>query len=191
MTAKGYKFFEGNLNINLIGVRNNDSLTNEFDDKLIVVIQINGSVKVKEFENFTTDPGHFYIKEKLLNKNGCAIVKPGQYEGLYKIGKHRKKYPALVQVGEVTVYRDADKDELIDKGTEDTGVFGINMHHAYKSKTIDANSAGCQVHQDQVQLNYILRLCELSAEVYGETFTYTLLESSDFGETNIQKPEPK
>jgi len=180
LAKKGYEFFEGERNINLIGIRNNDSLTNEFDDKLLVVIQLNGETQVKEFEDFTTDPGHYYLKEKFLNKDGCAIMKPDQYRRMWKLGLHRGKYPALVQVGNCIVYRDANKDELIDKGIEDNGVFGINMHHAYDAEEINRNSAGCQVHSEKDQLNYILQLCKISAEVYGVYFTYTLLESKDF-----------
>jgi len=182
LAAKGYLFFSGDKNINLIGVRKNDHLTNQFDDKLFVVIELNGQVKLKEFDEFTTDPGDYYIKEKLLNEDGCAMLKPGQYRGMLKLGKHRGKYPALVQAAPCIVYRDANRDDLIDKGIEDEGIFGINMHHAYDSEEVDRNSAGCQVHSEDEQLNYILRLCEISAEVYGDSFTYTLLEEKDFEE---------
>lgn len=184
---KNYEFFEGERNVNLIGIRNNDSLTNEFDDKLLVVIQLNGETQIKEFDSFTTDPGHYYLKEKFLNKDGCAILKPGQYRSMWKLGLHRGKYAALVQVGNCVVYRDADKDELIDKGIEDNGVFGINMHHAYDSEEINRNSAGCQVHSKKDQLNYILQLCKISAEVYGVYFSYTLLESKDFTEAKVSE----
>lgn len=187
MFAKGYKFFEGDRNINLIGIRKDNKLSNEFDDKLVVVIQLNGQTKIKTFENFTTDPGAYYTKEKLLNKDGAAIMKPGQYRGLWQIGLHRGKYKALVQVGKCVVYRDGDKDEEIDAVLEDEGRFGINMHHAYDSEQINRYSAGCQVHQEDDQLNYVLRLCEVSAEVYGSRFTYTLLEESDFNQTEESK----
>ncbi len=179
---KGYVFLTGNHNINLIGIRNSDNITNEFDDILIVVIEVNGGTRIKNFDNFTTDPGNFYVKEKLLNPNGCAIVKPGQYQGLFSIGKHKNDYPALVQVGEIIVFRDANKDELISKGLEDKGNFGINLHHAFDSVNVDKYSAGCQVLKSKEDLDYILSLCKLSAKTYGNKFTYTLLERKDFEE---------
>jgi len=165
---KNYRFFEGERNINLIGIRKNDSLTNEFDDKLLVVITLNGETQVKEFGDFTTDPGYHYLKEKLLNEDGCAILKPGQYLRMWKLGKHKGKYP-------------------IDKGIEDTGLFGINMHHAYDREEIGPYSAGCQVHSDDEQLKYILQLCKISAEYFGIYFSYTLLEEKDLEETQAEK----
>ena len=179
INSKGYKFFEGEFNVNLIGVRSGEVATNEFDDTLFIAIQMNGEKHVITLEEFTTDPGHYYLKNKFLNPKGCAIVKPGQYPGMWTFGKHRGKYNALVQVGNVTVYRDRTKDNKIDTGTEQTGLFGINMHHAYDSELINKYSAGCQVHKHDEQLEFILSICKLSAIYYGNTFTYTLIEERD------------
>ncbi len=183
LAEKGYLFFKGDRNINLIGVRNNNELTNEFDDRLFVIIELNGQVKVKEFDNFTTDPGEYYSKHKFLNPDGVAILAPGQYRGMFALGKHQGKYDALVQIGKCTVYRDDNRDETIDVDTKDEGRFGINMHHAYDAEEINKNSAGCQVHSEEDILNYVLQLCRVSSEVYGNSFTYTLIESKDFDET--------
>ena len=177
--AKKHKFFTGDLNINLIGVRSSDILTNDFDDTLYVAIEVGGVKRVYVFNQFTTDPGHYYLKKKFLNSKGCAVLKPGQYRGMFGFGKHRGKYDALVQVGKCTVYRDRTKDNKIDKKTEQTGIFGINMHHAYDSEEINKYSAGCQVHQDDFKLTRVLELCKMSAEKYGAGFTYTLLEKKD------------
>ena len=180
VTGRGYKFFEGDLNINLIGVRKENIATNEFDDQLLVAIEIGGDKQVISFGDFTTDPGFYYLKKRFLNPNGCAILKPGQYRGMFGFGKHRGKYPALVQKGKCTVYRDRNADNTIDVDTEQTGLFGINMHHAFDAKKIGKYSAGCQVHAHDEQLNVILALCRLSTVNYGPSFTYTLLELSDF-----------
>jgi len=176
---KGYKFFEGEKNINLIGVRASNVITNDFNDTLFVAIQIDGIKQVFEFGEFTTDPGFYYLKKKFLNPKGCAILKEGQYRGMFTFGKHRGKYRALVQIGKCTVYRDRNKDNTIDTESEQTGLYGINMHHAYDAKKINKYSAGCQVHKHDEQLNVILALCKLSTVNYGATFTYTLLESTD------------
>jgi len=178
--SKGYKFFEGNLNINLIGVRSEDIVTNEFDDALLIAIEMGDVKQVISFGEFTTDPGFYYLKEKHLNSKGCAILKPGQYRGMWGFGKHRGKYKALVQVGNCTVYRDRNKDNTIDTESEQTGLFGINHHHAYDASKINKYSAGCQVHRSVQQLNTVLALCHLSATKWGKTFSYTLLELNDF-----------
>lgn len=179
LESKGYRFFTGDLNINLIGIRNSNELTNEFDDFLCVAIEENGKKTLYVFNDFTTDPGFYYLKKKFLNPKGCAIMKPGQYGGMLTFGKHRGKYDALVQVGKCTVYRDRTKDNKIDFDTEQTGVFGINIHHAYDREEINKYSAGCQVHQSQSKLDKVLELCEKSAKKYGDKFTYTLIELKD------------
>ena len=179
VNAKGFKFFTGDMNINLIGVRSSDTLTNDFDDVLYIAMQVGDDKRVYVFNQFTTDPGHYYLKKKFLNPKGCAILKPGQYRGMFTFGKHRGKYDALVQQKPCTVYRDRTKDNKIDKKTEQKGIFGINMHHAYDSEEVNKYSAGCQVHQDDYKLTKVLELCKMSAEVYGDSFTYTLLEKKD------------
>ncbi len=178
--SKDYKYFEGDKNINIIGVRNSDNLTNEFDDDLYIVMEEDGEVVVHHFKDFTTDPGNYYLKKKFLNKDGCAILKPGQYRGMYTFGRHRGKYEALCQIKECTLYRDADKDDLISKGVEDTGMFGINLHHAFDSEDINRYSAGCQVLQRPEDLGKVLQLAMTSAKAFGNGFTYTLLEAKDF-----------
>lgn len=178
--SKGFAFFTGELNINLIGVRKNNIITNQFDDQLLIAVEINGVKQVMNFGDFTTDPGFYYLKKKFLNHKGCAILKPGQYRGMWTFGKHRGEYNALVQKGKCTVYRDRNKDNSIDEGTEQEGLFGINMHHAYDSgKGINKYSAGCQVHKSVTQLKAVLSLCKHSAKIYGDSFSYTLIMRDD------------
>ena len=180
MKSKGFKFFTGEMSINLIGVRKDDTISNEFDDSLIVCIVMDGKEFITEMGNYTTDPGHYYVKEKLLNDLGCAILVPGQYRKMWKIGKHRGKYEALVQRGKCTVYRDSDKDECIDVDVEHAGYFGINMHHGYDRSEVGRYSAGCQVHSSPIALEAVIAVCKRSVERYGNSFTYTLLEEKDF-----------
>lgn len=187
----GYAFFTGEENINIIGVRTEDVVTNEFDDELLVAIQLNDVRQVFSFRDFTTDPGFYYLKQKFLNPKGCAILKPGQYRGMYAIGSHRDSGKALVQVGKCTVYRDRNKDNTINKKTESTGLFGINMHHAYDRKgKIDKHSAGCQVHRNRQQLGSVLGLCKKSAAKFGPTFTYTLIMRDDLPEEFFESQRP-
>lgn len=190
MERKKYRFFTGDRNINLIGVRANNTISNNFDDTLYIAIELDGIKQVFKFDDFTTDPGHYYLKQKFLNPAGCAILKPGQYPGIWQIGKHKGKYRALVQTGICTVYRDRNKDNTIDTDTEQTGLYGINMHHAYDTKSsINRYSAGCQVHRSVNSLNFILNLCTASARIYGSSFTYTLLEAEDLAEPKKVKPK--
>ena len=180
--SKGYVFFDkGEYNLNIIGIRKSGNLiTNGFDD-YIVVIYKNKRGWQKIYYRATTEPGSYYMYT-VPNKIGTAIMVPGQYRGAYKIGKHQGKYKALVQVKPVKVYRDANKDSYYDMEPEtiQNGVFGINIHKAGNaSKRIDKWSAGCQVIADDNNFRAFMQLCEKAAKIYGDTFTYTLINEED------------
>lgn len=181
---KGYSFFEtGNYNLNIIGVRNKTNTSDSWNDWLYVLYKESGKEKMLSFSNFTTDPGTYYLQHpESQNPKGCAILVPGQYKGVYKIGLHKNQYKALVQTGgRVNVYRDNNKNALLDmlSSTIDNGNFGINIHHGSGSSTVGKNSAGCQVFKNSSDLTKVLELCEKSKNVYGNSFTYTLLNETD------------
>ena len=178
-----YQLFTGEMNINLIGVRSKDINSNSFNDVFCVLYQCGGKWQLEQFE-CTTDPGTYY-RENPINIDGTAIVVPGQYRGLWKFGKHRGRYRALVQNNAVTVYRDNNHDNRIDVHNNSNlanGFFGINCHRAnarISSKRVDKWSAGCQVVANPNDFERLLSLCDESALRYGPTFTYTLLREQD------------
>jgi len=185
--SKGYKWFEnGNYNLNIVGVRNSEThgkVTNRFDDCLTVSYNIDGEEKFHCFKA-TTDPGSHWEKN-LLNKDGVAILVPGQYRGSHKIRKHQGKYEALCQKKEVKVYRDNNKDGVYDMLEENIheGIYGINIHKAGSrvngSTQIDKWSAGCQVFSKESDFNQLMELAYKAKDLYGNSFTYTLVESKD------------
>jgi hypothetical protein len=128
----------------------------------------------------TTDPGTFWLTNPSIDK-GTAILAAGQYRDAYQIGLHRGKYEALVQRGEVVVIRDYDRDAVLDffNGTSYRGFFGINIHRASiqgTTKTIDRYSAGCQVFANAEDFAQFMQLCHKHRNLYGNKFTYTLLD---------------
>lgn len=185
--SKGYKWFEsGNYNLNIVGVRNSDTdgvVTNKFDDCVTVSYNIDGEEKFHCFKA-TTDPGSHWEKN-LLNKDGVAILVPGQYRGSHKIRKHRGKYDALCQQKNLKVYRDKNKDGVYDMLEENIqeGIYGINIHKAGSrvngSTQIDKWSAGCQVFSKESDFNKLMELAYKAKDLYGNSFTYTLIESKD------------
>jgi hypothetical protein len=185
--SKGYKWFEGgDYNLNIVGVRNSNThgvVTNKFDDKLTVSYSVNGEMKYHEFDA-TTDPGSHWEKN-LLNKDGVAILVPNQYRGSHEIRKHQGKYEALCQKKPVKVYRDNNKDGKYDMLEENIkeGIFGINIHKAGSrvegSTQIDKWSAGCQVFSKESEFNQLMDLAYKAKDLYGNSFTYTLIESKD------------
>lgn len=185
--SKEYRWFEGgDYNLNIVGIRNsetNGNVTNKFDDWVTVSYSVNGELKYNEFKA-TTDPGSHWEKN-LLNKDGVAILVPNQYRGSHTIGLHQGKYEALRQHKPLKVYRDKNKDGVYDFLEENIqeGIFGINIHKAGKFKNgstqIDKWSAGCQVLSKESDFNLFMELVNKSAKLYGNSFTYTLIESKD------------
>jgi len=161
-----------NANLNIWGIRTLDVDTSRYNDYIIIFRQLFNSynlkteVKVKSktytrivqiIDNCawvidvfvgTTDPSKDNLVSP-INKNGTAILKEGQYKGMFRSGKHHNDYEAFVQNRPCIVYRDNNKDGLLDyNGKQETGMFGINFHKASKWKIVDLiglYSAGCQV----------------------------------------------
>ena len=66
----------------------------------------------------------------------------------------------------------------------DEGIFGINIHRQTgrpraNPPRIDKWSAGCQVIADNDDWHEFLDVCQSAREIWGNSFTYTLLESKD------------
>jgi len=186
--AKGYKWFESDsYNLNIVGVRNsdtNDEVTNKFDDKMTLSYMIGDN---REFHQFdcTTDPGKHWV-ENVMKESGVAILVPGQYRGSHKIRLHQGRYEALGQQKPVKVYRDNNLDGCydFDESTIEEGLFGINIHRATKyagkkSSQIDRWSAGCQVIAAYNDYMQFMQICNNAKDIWGNSFTYTLIESKD------------
>jgi hypothetical protein len=190
---KGYRYFIGNAiqnqyDVNIIGVRNSDTkykVTNKFDDILTISYKDElGRWKYHEYD-CTTDPGTHWVKN-VLKKSGVAVLRPGQYIGSHCIGQHKGVYEALTQKLPVIVYRDNDRDDEynLDEGKTETGIFGINIHRATKhsgkkSTQIDKWSAGCQVIAGNDDWKEFMEICNKAVKTWGNSFTYTLIESDD------------
>lgn len=187
MEKKGYKFFsKGQYNLNLIGVRaNREGNINDdtFNDIFMVIYYNEKGQLVERYISITTVPGKKYM-ENPSNSKGVAILKPGQYPGVWKIDYHNGKYLALCQRGnQFIVYRDNNKDIKLDfeEASTEYGYFGINFHKAGEnSQVIGANSAGCQVTQLSADFTDVMAIAQVAKGIYGNSFTYTLLEENDF-----------
>lgn len=186
--GKGYKWFEnGNYNVNIVGIRNSETkgkVTNKFDDKITVSYKDDGEWQFHIYD-CTTDPGTHWV-ENVLNRNGVAILKPGQYRSSHIIRLHQGKYEALGQEKPMTVYRDNNRDDKydLDESKTQTGIFGINIHRATKwggkkSTNVDKWSAGCQVIAANDDWHEFMDICRVARDTWGNSFTYTLIESKD------------
>jgi hypothetical protein len=187
--SKGYVWFEDASNktydVNIVGVRNNapsvaDKVTNVFDDTLTISFKDESGNWQYYAWNATCDPGKKGVME-FHNNKGVARLVPGQYRGVWKIDKHQGKYDALCQrLGNVTVWRDANRDLLFEEKVTDTGMFGINIHKAGTDSTWVENwSEGCQVFKRVKDFDAFLAICKKAAKIHGNKFSYTLIESTD------------
>jgi len=185
LKRKGYAVFDADnkeYNLNLVGVRSGNLKANSFDDMLYMFWLFAGRWRMREYQ-ITTDPGLYWLKNP-MNVEGTAILKEGQYKGLWEIGLHKGQYKALVQKNPCTVIRDANRDDKLNivGGKEETGTFGINLHRAnanVKSKQVDKWSAGCQVFANPEDYRIFMEYCEKARRNFGNSFTYTLMKERD------------
>ena len=184
----GYRFFEnGDYNLNIIGVRNDSGLADKFDDKLNVFYKEEGEWIMDSYF-ITTEPGPNILQWPLksVRHKGTAILVPNQYRGVYQIGTHggKRRYTALVQRGgAVEVFRDNNRDRKADTdGVIEKGMFGINIHRQFgpdDRENPGGSSAGCQVFQSSVDFYHFMDTCQTAAEIWGNSFTYTLVTEEE------------
>lgn len=183
MIQKNYTVFNEPFMLNIVGVRSIDKTVDVFNDVILIFWNEYSEHGIEQNHLIfpaTTDPGLMWLK-KLMNPKGTAILVPGQYD--YKLGMHKNKYRALVQSGQVKVYRDNNKDNKhdFDPATIDVGYFGINIHHAgvVVPKYIGPHSAGCQVLQRKNDFDILISLAEKHSTLYGNRFKYTLITEQE------------
>ncbi len=174
-----YKIYSDYNKLNIFGIRKatRKNNLNQFQDVLGYFYNSKDGYQFKTFKG-TTTPGHYWLGT-LMNPKGTAILVPGQYEDTWSIGMHLGKYEALCQRKPVKVYRDKNKDEILDMDpkTIDSGIFGINIHRAHLNTVayyIGKYSAGCQVIQDPAEFSTLMILAHLHKQLYSNSFTYTL-----------------
>ena len=182
--SKGFVWFNGSkdYDVNIVGVRNatpGQKVTNLFDDKLTLSYKVGGEWFFHEWDA-TTEPGKKGVMQ-FHNSGGVARLVPDQYRGVYAVSMHQGKYQALCQrLGDVTVWRDKNRDMDFDEIIRDTGMFGINIHKAGTvSNFVENWSEGCQVFKRTKDFLDFMVLINRAKEIHGNHFTYTLLISSD------------
>lgn len=183
-------FNKGYFNVNIVGIRTNDVTTNVFNDYMVVWYwaMMNSKVLPQFFIwPITTDPGLYYLNNP-SNVYGTAILKEGQYKNTFAIDYHGGKYLALCQrLAPVTVYRDRNKDNVLDFKNEQTGFFGINIHRASYASIVGMVgkfSAGCQVFQNPADFKDFMTIIQSAEGLWKNEFTYTLITENQFDKHN-------
>ena len=185
MKSLGYKiralniiYFEG-LNASDLATPNSDRIDQWNDVRSI----IGNDGKVHLSSAATTEPGWYY-RHNRMNKDGAAQLAFGQYLDCWKLGDHFNQ-DALVQCGQLTVYRDNNEDGSRKGDKVFAGAnFGINQHTTadyakdYVPDTVFKWSAGCLVGQySSTHYNLFMPICR---SMGLKTFDTTLFDGSAF-----------
>ena len=182
----GYPFETAAYKVNNWGFRNKDLQTvNVFNDLRGVAYVDDFGQKICLQWKATTKPGLTYLKDKVGNPNGTAILIPGFYKDCWMIGKHNRgkehEHDALVQsgAGVFKVWRDNNSDGKFDfSGKEYDDVTGLNDHttRAHQINNVGSFSAACMVTQDDKEHMVKMAICMRSFELYGGKFSYALFQ---------------
>jgi hypothetical protein len=135
-----------------VWVRLDQDLDNKFSD---VVVRFNNG-KADMVMPCSTTPGDFYVFNPLTvgGITGAAIACEQQVinSHTFTTSANWKSLwlgaPYFMQTGAIEIYRDGNKNRIIDKAVKTKGWYGINFHRAGWGATVDNWSAGCQVVHD-------------------------------------------
>lgn len=162
------------------GTLNNDA-PDEFNDcrLLIEIDAINLAPKIVGAWEGTTEPGERYTYRP-MNPGGAFRIAFDQFKA-WQVGVHGNSEPheALVQTGEISGYRDFNKDykrtgDPIVRGSE----FGVNQHWGYDlpKSDIGAASAGCLVGRSRNGHREFMQMLKQDAR-YEVNDRYTFMTS--------------
>ena len=157
----------------LVYLRTDDKLTNSFDD--FVVLFKSGNIEV--IAPCSTTAGKYYVQNPITHGGitGTAIAVEQQVMGSHKFIYKQDwstlwlKMPYFQQIKPINIFRDGNKDGILDRGKIYCGLFGINLHRAGLGSFIDRWSAGCQVVPDAYWKEIIKHFTE------GEIINFNLI----------------
>ncbi len=173
-----YKVYTRPYELNIVSYRTANRVANSFDDYIFVFYKDKDGRWITHTWQSTSDPGTKALRFP-VNHLGTAILVAGQYVDAYQLGLHKGEYPAVVQVAPVRVYRDNNKDNVLNLNplTINKGTFGINIHKAgLESAVVENWSSGCQVFKRSKDFDSFMVLAKKHAKLYGNSFTLTLLQ---------------
>jgi hypothetical protein len=152
----------------------NANAPNAFNDLRCLIRIVDGVPVMAGAWEGTTEPSRRWTREP-MNAKGAARIAFGQHKA-WGIGLHHD-HEALVQVADVTVFRDANKDYRRDGDAPDKGLFGINQHCGYDLPRNDLgnSSAGCLVGRTWAGHRAFMRLVKTDARHLAGNGSYRFL----------------
>lgn len=162
--VKGYPIKDFNI-IYLEGVNINGLLNSDAADQFNDVRAVFNKERCLDCWQSTTEPGRWYT-DFPMNSAGAFRIAFGYHADAWEIGFHgnTQAHEALVQVAEVSGYRDYNRDMIRTGDERVVGVYGINQHHGYDlpPNSIGKASAGCLVGRTQFGHEQFMAFCRNS-----------------------------
>ena len=122
----------------------NDNKPNQFNDSRFLV-EVNPTPRLIGAWFASIEPGNYYTKQPMNALGAAQIQVPGEYRA-WRIGKHKGREIALVQVAPVNIIRDFNRNSKVDKeDIKEYSLIGANQHSASDQKFVGNTSAGCPV----------------------------------------------
>lgn len=159
----------------MLYIRTNQSFTNKFSDFGIV---IKGG-DIKKIFPASTKAGDFYVFNPLTvgGITGTAVAAEQYAHNSHTFVTARNwstlwlKAPYFKQTGSIMIYRDGNRDRLVNKVNKQIGMFGINLHRGGLASLVNRWSAGCNVAPDADWFE----VCKLFSN--GDVVSYCLIEA--------------
>jgi hypothetical protein len=171
--------------------RHNVDTFNVFNDRRTVFhFDKNGSPVMDLNVLCTTEPGRFFTNSP-LNADGAARIAFGQYKA-WAVGIHHpeltapRRHEALVQAGNISIFRDKNKDGIRpgDKQVTVGSGAGINQHSGLNQPAGDIGklSAGCLVGQNDAEHKKFMKVVRAEPRFlvnHGYKFMTTIIAGDD------------
>ena len=160
-------------NDTILYIRTDMTFSDKFDDFGVV---IKGG-EIKAVFPASTTAGDFYVFNPLTvgGITGTAVSCEQYAHKSHTFVTARNwstlwlKAPYFKQTAQIYIYRDGNKDRVVDPSRQYLGMFGINLHRAGISSLVGRWSAGCNVAPDQAWFE----VCKLFND--GDVVSYCLI----------------
>ena len=169
-----------------------------FNDRRIVIVHdMAGDPHVVLNVEATSEPGWAAtVSSAARRRGGVARVKIGQYQSHWQVGYHRSgSHPALIDVSETYVHRDANRDGFR-TGDAVAPAVGINQHGTrpgWKGAVVGMWSEGCLVGRfwdEHVAFIYLVKADPRYLADPEFAFDTTIIDTSHFARWRRHRSEP-
>jgi hypothetical protein len=199
----GYIFFdEGDYNLNIIVIRENDFFENTFSDKLYVIYKVSGIWKILELPwttlagtlGFGGEQSPLTAAQTGTGQDGVAIILEGQYRRALKWIRNGWRYPFVKYLKQIKAFRylrDNNRNYKIDRNLPvQVGIYQTHLHpmspkglfSKFVNYLFSPWSQGCMgcPEPDWRKLEELIELAIKMRPDLGDEFTLTILHRKDF-----------